>query len=175
MVDQLEIVPAQVLARDNPQSRHAWAELKRRLQGMCQFEPRDGQVECIWHVLQGRKDVMFQAATGYGKSLIWQYTGLLCVAQDRPLTIMVTPLTALTIQQVSSLPTGHGLKGIALYAHTFTDESLRKLVEEDYTHGTFCLNSGKSLSVWTDTSSDSLLRTRDRGVSKVYHAGSSAR
>src|SRR3954471_3994276 len=71
--------------------------LARRLFGHESLHP--GQQEAIEARL-GDRDVLLVAATGFGKSLVYQVTGLL----SGGLTLVISPLLALQQDQLGELP-----------------------------------------------------------------------
>lgn len=116
-------------------------EIHQSLRRLINRDPRIGQVECIWQMLKRPYDILFQAATGYGKSTIWQFTSLLGLElfQEKSITIMITPLVALTRQHVEILETTtHGrARGVALFAQNNGDDLLRQVGQGLYTHGAY--------------------------------------
>jgi ATP-dependent helicase YprA (DUF1998 family) len=62
------------------------------------FDPDDFQAHTIRRALQGY-DIIFVAGTGYGKSLI--YKGIAALAGTGKLVVVIGPLKALEVDQVS--------------------------------------------------------------------------
>jgi superfamily II DNA helicase RecQ len=101
-------------------------------------DPRPGQVEVLYQLIFGSDDLLLQAGTGYGKSVIFQFAGELTeqLTGQQTLTIMISPLNALTEQQVQLLQPPN--VGIAITGQRNNDaRTYRKISQGDYTHGQY--------------------------------------
>ena len=103
--------------------------LSGQVQRLTGKSPRPGQVLALHHLLYGKQDTLLQAATGYGKSMIWQCAPLIGAG----IALMVSPLNMLTEDQVILLP--RGSKGISLTAENNTTEAYKDIAAGNYTHG----------------------------------------
>ena len=92
-------------------------------------DPREGQVVALYHLLYGEQDTLFQAATGYGKSMIWQCAPII----GKGIALMISPLNMLTEEQVALLPIGSS--GIAITSQNNNDRTYAEIAAGKYTHG----------------------------------------
>ena len=63
-------------------------EVREYLESVSGHDLRPAQIEATYQLLYGEHDVLLQAATGYGKSIIWQLTGLLSQQLICPSTVL---------------------------------------------------------------------------------------
>jgi superfamily II DNA helicase RecQ len=116
-------------------------EVREYLESVSGHDPRPAQIEATYQLLYGEHDVLLQAATGYGKSIIWQLTGLLSQQLICPstVTIMISPLNSLTEQQVQNVETlknqGYKVNAIAVTAKNNHSELYEEIARGEYTHG----------------------------------------
>ena len=91
----------------------------------------------LYYLLFGDQDVPLQAGTGFGKSLIWQFVGRLmsCTLAKETLTIMISPLTSLTEQQVAVVNATPGLRGVSITQANSSDKLYLEIGAGEYTHG----------------------------------------
>ncbi|KZT43582.1 P-loop containing nucleoside triphosphate hydrolase protein [Sistotremastrum suecicum HHB10207 ss-3] len=97
--------------------------LKKKLK--LTFAPEEWQARTILSIL-ARKDVMFVAGTGYGKSLVFEG---LAVLDAKKTVVVICPLKALENDQVASAE-AKGLRAVALNESTQDKESAWKKVEQ---------------------------------------------
>lgn len=107
------------------------------------YEPREAQVETLYHLIYGTSDVLLQAGTGYGKSLIFQLAGVLAkdLRNIDTSTLMISPLNSLTEQQIRNLENLGPCQNIHGVAITGSRNNSDKVYDEigkgQYTHGMF--------------------------------------
>lgn len=120
------------LGVDPNQSVHE-AEIARQMRELTGKIPRKGQVLALYHLLHGKQDILFQAATGYGKSMIWQCAPLI----GDGIALMISPLNMLTDEQVALLPgkSNGQSNGIGLTAQNNNDDTYEEIAKGKYTHG----------------------------------------
>lgn len=130
-----------------------------------EHKPRPGQVESLYHLLYGQDDVILQAGTGYGKSVIFQLLPVLAkeLRGVELSALMISPLNALTEQQISSLrkiSSPSSVSGVAVTGHKNSrNDDYDKIGQGEYTHGMFMisLNVQRKLGCLRPTSSSDLL------------------
>lgn len=130
----IEIYPVQRASAGDVRCQQLAQLAAKYIQGKT---PRLGQVEAMYQLMFGQHDVMLQAGTGYGKSMIWQLVGQLTteILKKNSLTIMISPLNALTEQQVAVVNATEGLAGVAVTANNTSDSLLHRIAAGDFTHG----------------------------------------
>jgi ATP-dependent DNA helicase RecQ len=86
---------------------------------------RGGQLEAVEAVLAGR-DAVVLLPTGGGKSLCYQVPAIVAARRGEGTTLVISPLIALMIDQVSAL-VGRGIAAAALHSQLEDDEQRRVL------------------------------------------------
>lgn len=137
--DFIEVVP-ESRSSDRIVPKEVYETVERKLLTLMGHEPRLAQVEAIIQLVFGKQDVLLQAATGYGKSAIWKFTGHLTatLTKKQAMTVMVSPLNSLTKQQIddvnqqSSLT---GAKAVAVTAQNNDDKLYRAIARGEFTNG----------------------------------------
>ena len=123
--DFVELIPGMT---EKPDVEHLKTIIEQ-IQTLTGRDPRPGQVLALYLLLYSSRDILFQAATGYGKSTIWQ-----CIApMAKGICIMISPLSLLTKQQTLSLP--KGCKGISLTHQNNSAKMYQRVAECEFTHG----------------------------------------
>ena len=127
-----------------PPSDEDLAKLAIQIQNLIGKHPRRGQTLCLWHLLYGRQDALFQAATGYGKSLIRQCAPIIGAG----ISLMLSPLNMLSEDQIAALPVGS--RGLALTAQNNNEETYKGIARGDYTHAKYAFGYfwSSSPSTW---------------------------
>jgi hypothetical protein len=103
-------------------------DIRERIESWKGFPAKPGQVAALYYALHGSQDVLLQAPTGYGKSVIWD---LMYELGDRTV-LMISPLNMLTEQQVENLP--EGSNGLALMHHNNNKDTMKRILNDEYTH-----------------------------------------
>ena len=124
--DFVELLPGLPLGTLDPAGLEA---LVGEIQRLTNRSPRPGQILAIYLLLYSDQDVLFQAATGYGKSMIWQCAPLI----GDGICLMISPLNLLTEQQTSNLPIG--CTPLGLTSGNNTTEEYKKIAAGEYSHG----------------------------------------
>ena len=114
-----------------PPSDEDLPKLAIQIQNLVGKHPRRGQTLCLWHLLYGRQDGLFQAANSYGKSLIWQCAPIIGAG----ISLMLSPLNMLSEDQIAALPVGS--RGLALTAQNNNEETYKGIARGDYTHAKY--------------------------------------
>lgn len=122
--DFVELIPIPATRPDPTQL----AELISKIKGLTNRDPRPGQILALYYLLYDHRDILFQAATGYGKSMIWQCAPSI----GHGICLMVSPLNLLTEQQSARLP--EGCKGVGITSQNNTDQLYRDVARGEYTH-----------------------------------------
>jgi superfamily II DNA helicase RecQ len=136
----MEVIPSVRCSR-NLVTNEVYRKVEECLHRISGHDPRPAQTEAIIQMIYGRHDVLLQAATGYGKSVIWQMTGELTVllTGKRYITIMISPLNSLTKQQVETVNQLAGrlnVKAVAVTAQNCDNKLYNEIADGQYTHGT---------------------------------------
>jgi superfamily II DNA or RNA helicase len=139
--DWVEVIPAtrgpeQATLEQQEQREN----IRNCLQGMMASDrtPRPAQVEVLFQLVYGNDDLLLQAGTGYGKSIIFQFAGVLTekLTGRETLTIMISPLNALTEQQVQLLPKPSC--GVAITGQHNNDKATYQAISRgEYTHSQY--------------------------------------
>ena len=108
-------------------------ELMKSIFGLADYYPE--QIKLIREFCLG-KNVYLSAATGYGKSIIfqsfpWYYDVLNCQAIGTSTLIVITPLISLMNDQISYLKSQTGINAVAIHADTENISEVLADVESD--------------------------------------------
>ena len=96
------------------------------------FEPRKEQIEVLRSLSKGT-DVVLIARCGWGKSLIFQAFSLLS-AQQKTITIIISPLKAVEHDQCGDTKKLHGARPCVLNGDNHTPELRGLIAQGHYTH-----------------------------------------
>ena len=111
-------------------SQTAW--ITEGIKEMFGFDGRDGQIEAIRTLLFDKRDTVLIAATSYGKSLIPQ---MVSVLDNKSITIMIVPLTAVGLDQFNMMQTLPNAKPILLCKGKVSKTALEDIRKGDvYSH-----------------------------------------
>ena len=124
----IELIPP----AQSPLNAARLRDVSARMQQITSKKPRKGQVLALDLLLSGSIDILFQAATGYGKSMIWQCAPIMNPNQ-KAICLMISPLNLLTEQQVEKLPDGYA--GIGLTAANNSFRTRQRIAAGEYTYG----------------------------------------
>ena len=75
-------------------------DIERRLEEMHGYKPQPGQLEVVNAIVEGNKDVILIAKTGYGKSMVFHSIPALV---KNTVAVILMPLNALQDDQIDSI------------------------------------------------------------------------
>ena len=96
------------------------------------FQPRQKQVDAIWHLVFKKKDLLLAAKTSFGKSIIFQAAPLFCRGG---IGIIITPLDRIGQEQSIKIQRLPGANSVFINGRTNKSNALAQDIEMGvYTH-----------------------------------------
>src|SRR5258706_5541910 len=96
------------------------------------FEPRQKQVDAIWHLVFKREDLLLTAKTSFGKSVIFQATPLFCRGG---IGLIIIPLERIGQEQCIKIQRLPGARSVLINGRTDKTDALAQEIEMGvYTH-----------------------------------------
>ena len=97
-----------------------------------EFNPKDKQIDAIRTLVNEKRDTLFIARTGYGKSIVFQATPLMYPETKTALIIM--PLKLLEEEQCDKLSRGKDCKPFVLNGDTNNPVNIKLIRQGTFTH-----------------------------------------
>ncbi|MCJ1360356.1 MAG: hypothetical protein MMC33_010361 [Icmadophila ericetorum] len=119
-------------------ARHAPEELQKNIiraglqRHLYPFEPRQKQVDAIWHLVFKKKDLLLVAKTSFGKSVIFQAAPLFC---SGGIGLIIIPLDQIGQEQCIKIQRLPGARPVFINGRTDKTDILAQDIEIGvYTH-----------------------------------------
>lgn len=119
-------------------ARHASEEVQKEIiraglqRHLYPFEPRQKQIDAIWHLVFKKEDLLLTAKTSFGKSVIFQATPLFCRGG---IGLIIIPLDRIGQEQCIKIQRLPGARSVFINGRTDKTDALAREIEMGvYTH-----------------------------------------